>query len=74
MWLLLVENEWRQKETLSFLHLLCNGMVGFGLRRKELVPLKQVVKLRSELSARDTSRYPKLLKIGPYDIISANSY
>ena len=33
MWLLLVENEWRQKESLSFLHLLCSGMVDFGLRR-----------------------------------------
>ena len=33
VWLLLVENEWRQKETLSFLHLLCSGMDGFGLRR-----------------------------------------
>ena len=32
---------------------------------KELVPLKQVVKLRRELSANDTSRHPKLLKIGP---------
>ena len=32
---------------------------------KELVPLKQVVKLRRDLSANDTSRHPKLLKIGP---------
>ena len=34
-------------------------------RVKELVPLKQVVKLRRDLSANDTSRHPKLLKIGP---------
>ena len=33
VWVLLVENEWRQKESLSFLHLLCSGMVDFGLRR-----------------------------------------
>ena len=33
--------------------------------KKELVPLKQVVKLRRDLSANDTSRHPKLLKIGP---------
>ena len=32
--LLLVENVWRQKESLSFMHLLCSGMVGFGLRQK----------------------------------------
>ena len=32
---------------------------------KELVPLRQVVKLRRDLSANDTSRHPKLLKIGP---------
>ena len=32
VWLLLVVNEWRQKESLSFLHLLCSGMVDFGLR------------------------------------------
>ena len=37
----------------------------FIKRTKELVPLKQVVKLRRELSANDTSRHPKLLKIGP---------
>ena len=59
--LLLVESVWRQKESWSFMHLLCSGMVGFGLRRKELVPLKQVVKLMRELSASDTSRHPKLL-------------
>ena len=35
------------------------------LKVKELVPLKQVVKLRRDLSANDTSRHPKLLKIGP---------
>ena len=64
--LLLVENIWCHKQNWSFMHLLCSGMVGFGLRRKELVPLKQVVKLRRELSASDTSRHPKLLKIGPY--------
>ena len=34
-------------------------------KAKELVPLKQVVKLRRDLSANDTSRHPKLLKIGP---------
>jgi len=32
--LLLVESVWRQKESWSFMHLLCSGMVGFGLRRK----------------------------------------
>ena len=32
--LLMVENVWRQKESWSFMHLLCSGMVGFGLRRK----------------------------------------
>ena len=32
--LLLVENEWCQKQSWSFMHLLCSGMVGFGLRRK----------------------------------------
>ena len=32
--LLLVENEWPQKQSWSFMHLLCSGMVGFGLRRK----------------------------------------
>ena len=32
--LLLVENEWCQKQSCSFMHLLCSGMVGFGLRRK----------------------------------------
>ena len=36
-----------------------------SLYAKELVPLKQVVKLRRDLSANDTSRHPKLLKIGP---------
>ena len=30
--LLLVESVWRQKESWSFMHLLCSGMVGFGLR------------------------------------------
>ena len=33
--------------------------------RKELVPLKHLVKLRWEFSANDTSRHPKVLKIGP---------
>ena len=32
--LLLVENAWCQKQSWSFMHLLCSGMVGFGLRRK----------------------------------------
>ena len=32
--LLLVENERCQKQSWSFMHLLCSGMVGFGLRRK----------------------------------------
>ena len=32
---------------------------------KELVPLKHLVKLRWEFSANDTSRHPKVLKIGP---------
>ena len=40
-------------------------LVEGGTNRKELVPLKQVVKLRRDLSANDTSRHPKLLKIGP---------
>ena len=31
--LLLVENVWCQKQSWSFMHLLCSGMVGFGLRR-----------------------------------------
>ena len=31
--LLLVENVWRQKQSWSFMHLLCSGMVGFGLRQ-----------------------------------------
>ena len=57
----LVENVWFQQQSWSFMHFLCSGMVGFGLRQKELVPLKQVVKLRGELSASDTSRHPKLL-------------
>ena len=30
--LLLVENAWCQKQSWSFMHLLCSGMVGFGLR------------------------------------------
>ena len=34
VWLLLVENAWCQKQSWSFMHLLCSGMVGFGLRRK----------------------------------------
>ena len=54
------------KQSWSLMHLLCTGMVGFGLRRKELAPLKQVAKLRKELSANDTSRHPKLFKIKPY--------
>ena len=32
--LLLVENERCQKQSWSFMHMLCSGMVGFGLRRK----------------------------------------
>ena len=32
--LLLVENAWCQKQSWSFMHLLCSGMVGFGLRQK----------------------------------------
>ena len=32
--LLLVENARCQKQSWSFMHLLCSGMVGFGLRRK----------------------------------------
>ena len=32
---------------------------------KELVPLKHLVKLRWEFSANDTSRHPKVFKIGP---------
>ena len=32
---------------------------------KELVPLKHLVKLRKEFSTNDTSRHPKLFKIGP---------
>ena len=32
--LFLVENVWCQKQSWSFMHLLCSGMVGFGLRRK----------------------------------------
>merc|ERR1711973_558531 len=32
--LLLVENVWCQKQSWSFMYLLCSGMVGFGLRRK----------------------------------------
>ena len=31
--LLLVENVWCQKQSWSFMNLLCSGMVGFGLRR-----------------------------------------
>ena len=31
--LLLVENAWCQKQSWSFMHLLCSGMVGFGLRQ-----------------------------------------
>ena len=31
--LLLVENVWCQKQSWSFMYLLCSGMVGFGLRR-----------------------------------------
>ena len=34
MGLLLVENAWCQKQSWSFMHLLCSGMVGFGLRQK----------------------------------------
>ena len=33
VWLLLVENAMCQKQSLSFLHLLCSGMVGFGQLR-----------------------------------------
>ena len=33
MRLLLVESVWRQKESWSFMHLLCSGMVGFSLRK-----------------------------------------
>ena len=32
--LLLVENVWCQKQSWSFMNLLCSGMVEFGLRRK----------------------------------------
>ena len=32
--LLLVENAWCQKQSWSFMHLLCSGTVGFGLRQK----------------------------------------
>ena len=33
MRLLLVESVWRQKESWSFMHLLCSDMVGFGPRQ-----------------------------------------
>ena len=32
--LLLVENAWCQKQSWSFMNLLCSGMVGFGLLQK----------------------------------------
>ena len=44
--LLLVKNVWCQKQNWSFMHLLCSGMVDFGLRREELVPFTQPVKVR----------------------------
>ena len=31
--LLMVENVWYQKQSWSFMNLLCSGMIGFGLRR-----------------------------------------
>ena len=31
--LLLVESVWGQKQSWSFMYLLCSGMVGFGLQR-----------------------------------------
>ena len=30
---MLVENVWRPRESWSYIHLLCRGMVGFGQRR-----------------------------------------
>ena len=52
-------------KSFSVLHMFSYGARGTHVVSKELVPLKQVVKLRRDLSANDTSRHPKLLKIGP---------
>ena len=47
--LLLVENAWCQKQSWSFMHLLCSGMVGFGLRRNKGTAGKEHPALRIPL-------------------------
>ena len=67
--LLLVENVWCQKQSWSFMNLLCSGMVGFGLRRNlgttgkkhsspPLTPqkVKKVLAMMTMISYKRTSR------------------